>query len=89
MKRMKITLDVPGGEELFYSEEVEDRLSIILGMLGFHGKIENEITGNSTQIMDKFDSDKQQCSEFSWVDGNVKIKRQIFPGSISRPVKLH
>jgi hypothetical protein len=88
MKKMKITLSVPKGEELFYSEEVEDRLSIILGMLGFHGKIENEVTGNSTGIMDKFDP-KQECSEFSWVDGNVKIKRQIFSGSISRPVKLH
>jgi hypothetical protein len=87
MKKMKITLRIPKGEELFYSEEVEDRLSIILGMFGFHGKIENEVTGNSTGIMDE--ETGVECSEFSWVDGNVKIKRQIFPGSISRPVKLH
>lgn len=77
MKRINIKLEV-SDEEIPFGEEIEDRLAIILGRLGFEGCIESDLTDNQTSVpLSEWDT-----TETSWVDGNIEIKRQLVGGPI-------
>jgi hypothetical protein len=71
MKLIRITLTVSDSEA---GEQLEDRLAIILGRLGFNGEIENELTGNSVGIPL---ADEHNSTELGWANSSIKIKRKL------------
>ena len=79
MKRINIRLKV-SDEEIPFGEQIEDRLAIILGRLGFEGEIESDLTDNQTSIpISEYDT-----TETQWVDSNIEIRQRLVGGPICK-----
>ena len=84
MKRVTIRLEVEDDNTIaYFGEQVEDRLAIIIGRLGFEGYIESDLTDNHTSIP----TDENDSTETQWVDKNIVIKKRIIGGPVCNVCK--